>query len=213
MQITGSPGSIGGSSRIILRGVNSISSNNQPLFVIDGTPIDNSNFNSSGTQVGGGGTDYGNAAQDINPDDVESISVLKGPSAAALYGSRASNGVILITTKKGNKRKGLGVNVNSSTMFNNVLIMPDYQNEYGGGYKQSFDTYNGEPVVNYAADESWGPRMDGQPVRQWYSWYPDDPDFGKQTPFLPNPNNIRDFYENGRTLSNNIALSGGSDAA
>jgi TonB-linked SusC/RagA family outer membrane protein len=213
VQITGSPGSIGGSSRIILRGVNSISSNNQPLFVIDGTPIDNSNFNSVGTQRGGGGTDYGNAAQDINPDDVESISVLKGPSAAALYGSRASNGVILITTKKGNKRKGIGVNVNSSTMFNNILIMPDYQDEYGGGYKQSFDTYNGEPIVNYAADESWGPRMDGQPVRQWYSWYPDDPDFGKQTPFSPNPDNIRSFYENGRILSNNIALSGGSDAA
>ncbi|SOE22584.1 TonB-linked outer membrane protein, SusC/RagA family [Spirosomataceae bacterium TFI 002] len=211
VQITGSPGNIGGSSRIVIRGVNSIGGNNQPLFVVDGTPIDNSNYNSTNTQSGDGGTDFGNAAQDINPDDIESISVLKGPSAAALYGSRAANGVILITTKKGTKKKGLGVQINSSTQFNNILIMPDYQNTYGGGYKQSFDQYNGEPVVNYAADESWGPRMDGQLVRQWYSWYPDDEDFGKMTPFSPNPNNIADFYETGRTLNNNISLSGASD--
>ncbi|MCP9766904.1 SusC/RagA family TonB-linked outer membrane protein [Lacihabitans sp. LS3-19] len=212
VQITGSPGNLGGSSRIILRGVNSINGNNQPLFVVDGTPIDNSNYNSSGTQTGGGGTDFGNAAQDINPDDIESISVLKGPSASALYGSRASNGVILITTKKGKSRKGIGVSVNSSTMINTVAVLPKYQNEYGGGYKQTFDTYQGEPIVNYAADESWGPKMDGTPVRQWYSWFPDDPNYGKMTPFVPSPNNIRDFYETGNLLTNSVALSGGNDA-
>ena len=113
VQISGASGNIGGSSRILLRGINSISGDNQPLFVVDGTPIDNSNFNSKDTQRGDGGRDYGNAIQDLNPDDIESISVLKGPSAAALYGSRASNGVILITTKKGTARKGIGVEINS----------------------------------------------------------------------------------------------------
>ncbi|MCO6366976.1 SusC/RagA family TonB-linked outer membrane protein [Roseivirga pacifica] len=210
VQITNGSGP-GSSSRVVIRGVNSISGNNQPLFVVDGTPIDNSNFNAGGN--GGGGVDYGNAAADINPDDVESVTVLKGASAAALYGSRAANGVILITTKKGTKRKGIGVTYSTSVTFNDPLILPEYQNEYGGGYKQTFDTYEGEPVVNYAADESWGPRMDGQMVRQWYSWYPDDPDFGKLTPFVPHENNIRDFYETGVTTNNNVSLAGGNDAS
>jgi len=211
VQVNGASGTVGGSSRIVIRGVNSISGNNQPLFIVDGTPIDNSNFNTSYTQLGGGGTDWGNTSADINPDDIESMTVLKGANAAALYGSRAANGVILITTKKGTKRKGIGVTVSSGMNISTVSVLPDYQNEYGGGYKQSFDTYNGEPIVNYAADESWGPKMDGTLVRQWYSWYPDDEDYGKMTPFLPHPNNIKDFYETGITTNNNIALEGGSD--
>ncbi len=211
VQVTGSTGSVGGSSRIIIRGVNSISGNNQPLFVVDGTPIDNANFNSKGTQRGGGGIDYGNTVADINPDDIESMSVLKGASAAALYGSRAANGVILITTKSGSNRKGLGVDFSTGVTFNTVAVLPDYQNQYGGGYKQSFDQFNGEDVVNYAADESWGPKMDGQMVRQWYSWFDDDADFGKLTPFSPHANNIKDFYETGITTNNSLALSGGSE--
>lgn len=211
VQVTGSTGTVGGSSRIVIRGVNSISGNNQPLFIIDGTPVDNSNFNTTNTQVGGGGTDWGNTAADINPEDIESMTVLKGANAAALYGSRAANGVILITTKKGTKRKGIGVSVTSGLTVTTIAVLPEYQNEYGGGYKQTFDTYEGEPVVNYAADESWGPKMDGTLVRQWYSWYPDDPDYGKMTPFLPQPNNIKDFYETGITTNNNISLEGGSD--
>lgn len=213
VQVTGSPGSLGGSSRIIIRGVNSISGNNQPLFIVDGTPIDNSNFNSTNTQSGDGGIDFGNASADINPEDIESMTVLKGANAAALYGSRAANGVILITTKKGTKRKGIGVSITSGVNFSTVALLPDYQNEYGGGYKQEFDIYEptGEPIVNYAADESWGPRMDGQMVRQWYSWYPDDPNYGKMTPFVAHPDNVKDFYETGVTTNNNIALEGGGD--
>ena len=213
VQVTGSPGSLGGSSRIIIRGVNSISGNNQPLFIVDGIPIDNSNFNSTNTQSGDGGIDFGNASADINPEDIESMTVLKGANAAALYGSRAANGVILITTKKGTKRKGIGVSITSGVNFSTVALLPDYQNEYGGGYKQEFDIYEptGEPIVNYAADESWGPRMDGQMVRQWYSWYPDDPNYGKMTPFVAHPDNVKDFYETGVTTNNNIALEGGGD--
>ena len=211
VQVTGSAGTVGGSSRIIIRGINSIGGNNQPLFVIDGTPMDNSSYNATYTQEGGGGVDYGNAIQDLNPDDIESMTVLKGASAAALYGSRAANGVIMITTKTGKNRKGLGVAFTTGFTMNNAYILPEYQNEYGGGYKQTFDLYNGEPVVNYAADESWGPKMDGTPVRQWYSWYDDDADYGRMTPFNPNPDNVRNFYETGLTTNNSLAISGGNE--
>lgn len=211
VQISGASGNIGGSSRILIRGASSVSGNNQPLFVVDGTPIDNSNFNSIATQTANGGIDYGNAAQDVNPDDIESVSVLKGPSAAALYGSRASNGVLLITTKSGKREKGIGLSFNSNTTFNNVFILPDYQNEYGGGYKQSFDLYQGQPMVATQADESWGPRLDGRMVRQWESFFPDSPLFGQLTPWVANPDNVRNFYETGITSSNNIALSSGNE--
>lgn len=213
VQISGASGNIGGSSRILIRGASSVSGNNQPLFVVDGTPIDNSNFNSIATQTANGGVDYGNAAQDVNPDDIESVSVLKGPSAAALYGSRASNGVLLITTKSGKREKGIGLSINSNTTFNNVFILPDYQNEYGGGYKQSFDLYQGQPMVATQADESWGPRLDGTMVRQWESFFPDSPLFGQLTPWVANPDNVRNFYETGITTSNNIALSSGNETS
>jgi TonB-dependent SusC/RagA subfamily outer membrane receptor len=108
VNITSASGNMGGSSRITIRGIKSVAGNNQPLFVVDGVPMDNSNYNTLDTQRGAGGVDYGNMANDINPDDIESVSVLKGPTAAALYGSRAANGVILITTKKAKAgKKGL----------------------------------------------------------------------------------------------------------
>jgi len=213
VQIAGSSGNIGGSSRILIRGASSVSGNNQPLFVVDGTPIDNSNFNTEDTQQANGGIDYGNAAQDLNPDDIASISILKGPSAAALYGSRAANGVILITTKNGKGSEGIGVSINSNTTFSDVYILPDYQNEYGGGYKQVFDTYNGEPMVATQADESWGPRLDGQMVRHWDSFYPNSPEYGESRPWEAQPDNIKNFYETGINLSNNVALTAGGEQA
>ena len=110
--------------------------NNQALFVVDGVPIDNSITNTSTMTSGGGGYDYGNAASDINPDDIESMSVLKGAAATALYGSRAANGVIMITTKKGQARKGIGVTINAGVTFSKVdnSTLPKIQKEYGGGY-------------------------------------------------------------------------------
>ncbi|MEQ9221642.1 MAG: SusC/RagA family TonB-linked outer membrane protein [Cyclobacteriaceae bacterium] len=217
VQITNSSGNIGGSSRILIRGVNSIAGDNQPLFVVDGTPIDNSNYNSTDQSSGNGGRDYGNAAQDINPDDIASISILKGPSASALYGSRAANGVILITTKSGDKQKGIGVSINSSTMFSNVFLLPEMQNEYGGGFALTFDevvdpldgqTYK---VVNTNANNSWGPRFDGTLVRHWDSMYPGEPNYGEVRPWEATPNNISDFFETGVTLSNNVSISGSND--
>lgn len=212
VQITGGSGNMGGSSRILIRGANSIAGNNQPLFVVDGVPFDNSNYTTTNQARGAGGYDYGNMAQDINPDDIESISVLKGPSAAALYGTRASNGVILITTKSGRGKKGIGISVNSGVTFDRVYVLPKYQNEYGGG-NGPFTRENGEDVAYMAFDESWGPRLEGQPVRQWYSYYENDPDFGVATPWTAQPNNIRDFFNTGSTYNNNIAISGGSEKA
>lgn len=226
VQITGASGNIGGSSRIIIRGIRSIDGNNQPLFVVDGTPVDNSNFNTDAVQGGdGGGRDFGNAIQDLNPDDIESISVLKGPSASALYGSRASNGVIMITTKSGKGQKGIGVTFNNALTFDKVYVLPKYQNEYGGGYKPFFDTYtynpqtdpaeyaafDGQPFVNNAADESWGPKLDGQLVRQWYSWYPQDPRFGQMTPWVAHPDNVKNFYQTGITRTNGVSLASSTE--
>ena len=128
----------GGSSRIVIRGASSISGNNQPLFIVDGVPVDNSapsNNGFGGGSVGteSGGIDYGNTIQDINPNDIESVSILKGPNAAALYGSRAANGAIIITTKSGKNAGGFEVTVNQSLSVETPLRLPDYQNQYGQG--------------------------------------------------------------------------------
>src|SRR5690606_16792116 len=120
---------------ITIRGINSITGNNSPLFVVDGVIINNSDYNTTNTARGAGGYDYGNLAQDINPEDIADVSVLKGPNAAALYGSRGANGVIMITTKKGSGKKGLGVRVNSGVSFEQIYILPKYQKLYGGGFE------------------------------------------------------------------------------
>lgn len=220
VQVIGSSGAaIGGSQKIRLRGVTSLGSNDSPLIVVDGTPISNSVFAPTGW---GGGRDYGNLAGDINYNDISAVSVLKGPSAAALYGQRGANGVIIITTKKGSARKGIGVEYNHSTTFDRVYVLPKYQNEYAGGYSQDYLTFkydparhptswasfDGQKILNYGADESWGPKIDGTPIRHWDSWYPGE-EFGKLRPLTANPNNVRDFFETGTTISNNVALSGG----
>lgn len=221
VQVVGTSGAnLGGSQKIRLRGASG-TSDDQPLFVVDGTPINNRSFSGTGT-----GRDYGNLANDINMEDVESITVLKGAAASALYGTRAGNGVILITTKKGSSRKkGIGISYSNTTSVDNVYILPDYQNEYGGGYSQDWitgvdpvdgQTYN---ILNYAADESWGPKMDGTEHRPWWSWYNNDftgdgvDDYGTTEPFSPNPDNIDNFFDTAVSITNNLAFEGGSDVA
>lgn len=192
-QGTGGPGS---GSRIVIRGNNSITSNNQPLIVVDGMPIDASGSNSGGSvynsNVSGGGI------TDINPDDIESISVLKGPNAAALYGSRASNGVLLITTKKGTSRQGIGVSVTSNITYDTPMFLPEYQNEYGQGSAQNVP---GNVTDLKSSSSSWGPRLDGS-SQLYYT--------GENRPYTAQPTNVEDFFRTAPKLINTLALEGGS---
>ena len=203
---------LGGSTRIVLRGPNSLSGNNQPLFVVDGIPLDNSNFSTGAQNRGGSGYDYGNAASLINPDDIASVSILKGPSAGALYGARASNGVILITTKSGARNTGIGVTINQSVTADGVYNLSPYQNEYGGGSNAPFgENAQGQLVVDFATDESWGPRLDGRQVRQWYSYDDVNGLNGQTTPWVAAPDNVRDFFGTGVTSNTNLAFAQGAD--
>lgn len=208
VQVTNGSGNVGSSSRIVLRGPSSLTGENQPLFVVDGIPINNTNYRKDATTSAFGGADMPNGAADINPDDIETISVLKGANAAALYGSRAANGVILITTKKGKGTKGIGVSINSNVTFQNPLKLPSYQNSYGGGYDSDYYEWIDGTTGSGGADESWGPALDqGLSFRQFT-----DHD-GSASPWISRPDNVKDFFETGVTLTNNIALTGGNDKA
>jgi TonB-linked SusC/RagA family outer membrane protein len=196
--VTNSQGNLG-SSRIIIRGETSIAGNNQPLFIIDGVPVDNS-------QLGiGTGRDFANAIADINPDDIESLNVLKGPNAAALYGSRASAGVLVIKTKTGKGQKGLGITVNSGATFESLLVLPTYQNSYGQGSGGQFSYVDGKGGgLNDGVDESWGPKMDGRLIKQFFS-------NGEAVPFVAHPDNVKDFYKTGYTLNNGLSVGGSNE--
>ena len=222
LQISSGAGSMGGSSKVLIRGNNSLSGSNQPLFVVDGVPLEGKDFNSTDTPRGGGGYDYGNLIQDLNPDDIESISVLKGAAASALYGSRASNGVIMITTKKAQKQQGLGIEFSSTLGIERVSKLPKLQKEYGGGYGyMALDGYDdfGEAEINgqtylvpdYGMDESWGPKLDGRQVLSWYDlakWEANGRVGNPTTSAWSAPNKDYDeFFETGISYTNNIAIS------
>lgn len=211
VQIT-SPGTQGGSTNIIIRGQNSITGNNQPLFIVDGVPVSNANrggapFTNSTTTF-----DYGNALNDINPDDIASLSVLKGPNAAAIYGSRAANGVILITTRKGGNSGGrMRTEINTNLTFEKPAILPEFQNLYGQGSGGDFEWFDGAGGGTFDnVDESWGPRLDGRLICQFTS-----PGAGTTgctaTPWIAHPDNVKDFFETGVTGSTTVGVSGGTE--
>ncbi|HLL46020.1 MAG TPA: SusC/RagA family TonB-linked outer membrane protein [Longimicrobiaceae bacterium] len=208
VQVT-TAGPQGGSARVVIRGSNSITGNNQPLFVVDGVPIDNSAPRLYGGHVGLSNNytniDYGNAAGDVNPHDIESISVLKGPNAAALYGSRAANGAIIITTKSGKSRgAGLGITASTSVTRDTPLKLPGYQNQFGQGCYGEFLYVDGNyGGVCDGTDESWGPALDGSVRNQWFG----------QGPWQAHPNNVRQFWEDGLTQSYNAAVTGNAENA
>ncbi len=180
-----------GSTRIVIRGNNSLGGNNQPLIVVDGVPMDNYQTANGTSEYGA--NDGGNGISDINPDDVETISVLKGPAAAALYGTRGGNGVLLITTKKGVARKGLGIKVNSNYEIDNPLLYPDMQNDYGQG---------SSGVYNVTSQASWGPKITGQTIVDWR---------GKSVPMYADPDDLKNFLQTGKTRTNSVDISGGND--
>jgi TonB-linked SusC/RagA family outer membrane protein len=215
------------STRVTLRGDISLNpNNNNALIVVDGVPMSNRNMSSSGVDnaygAGSGNDvpiDFGNGIADINPDDIESITVLKGPGASALYGSRAGNGALIITTKSGSKKdRGIGVTFNSNASMNTVLKWPDYQYEYGQGTGKAYNTA-GEKYYSYGAtadgastsgtSSAYGPRFDGQNYFQY------DPELQKggteRTPWKPYEDNIKGFWRTGYTLTNSVSLEGGSE--
>ena len=219
--------SLGASTNVIIRGYKSLTGSNQALFVVDGTPIDNSNKNTADQQTGRGGYDYGNAAADINPDDIESLNILKGAAATALYGSRAANGVILITTKKG--KRGLNIILNSgfTTGAIDKSTFVKYQHEYGGGYG-SYNGYgspdgnfyyfdvNGDGVNDLVTptteDASWGLKFDPNlMVYQWDAFDKTSPNYQKATPWVAAKNDPSTFFEKPFSYNNSILVSGGDD--
>lgn len=221
-------GNLGGSTQVVIRGNNSIAGNNQALFVVDGVPVDNGNTNSGDQKAGRGGYDYGNAASDINPDDIETINVLKGAAATALYGSRASNGVVMITTKKGKSQKGIGITITSSMTLGTAdkETLPRYQNKYGAGYGPYYDSadgYFGLADVNgdgiddlttpFTEDASYGAAFDPNLlVYQWNSIYPQlTKTYGKATPWVAGKANPNSVWGTGSTAVNSISLDGGDD--
>ncbi|MGV3639418.1 MAG: SusC/RagA family TonB-linked outer membrane protein [Adhaeribacter sp.] len=221
VQVTRSANGAGGSSRVVIRGSNSLVGNSQPLYVIDGIPMDNSNPKSPGAS---GGIDYGDGISNLNPEDVESISVLKGPNAAALYGQRGSNGVVLVTTKSGSARKGIGIRYGVDYSSGDALVLPDFQDEYGQGLDGNFTHVRGNDgkIYTWAAAQagniagmpktsggrdrfarsSWGPRMEGQQYEdQW----------GNVLNFTPQPNTFQKFFNRETQLVNNLSLEGSND--
>jgi TonB-linked SusC/RagA family outer membrane protein len=216
---------MGSSTNIVIRGTKSITGNNQALFVVDGVPVDNSmNTRPNTTQVTGrGGYDYGNAAADINPDDIENINVLKGAAATALYGSRAANGVIMITTKKA--KKGLGLTVNSGITVNSMdrKTFPEYQKQYGAGYSDPYQKdgflyfdVNGDGVKDYVTptkeDASYGVKFDPNlMVYQWDAFDAAGPNYHKARPWVAAQNDPSTFYETRLSNNESIMFDGASD--
>lgn len=226
--VIGSPSGVGGSARVSIRGERSVDLNkNQPLYVVDGVPISNAINGGSGSD--NLEVDFGNGASFINPDDIESMSVLKGPAAAALYGSRAANGVVMIKTKSGRKQKGLGVEVNSNLTFESALKLPEYQKTYGQGNASGGDfafVNGGGAGLADGTDEGWGPAFKGQLFPQFnsprtlngqaipYTGGDMNAPAGSvitPTAWEPDNDNLKNFLETGSTLTNNVALVGGND--
>ena len=230
-------GTPGGSTNVVIRGANSITGSNQPLFVVDGVPIANrgrgTGPNSSTGGDPNGGFDFGSGISDINPDDIATMSILKGPNAAALYGSRAANGVVIITTKKGGSSGNRArTEISSTYTWDRPSILPDYQNLYGQGAAGEFAYVDGQGGgVNDFLDQSFGPRMDGRSTG--CTFIPKtDPRYSAANPhvydntapctqftalngapWVPRPDNVKDFFNTGHTRSSTIAFSGGNERA
>lgn len=224
VQITTPNGVDGGTARIVIRGNNNINANNQPLIVVDGVPLENA----PGLEDIGRGVDWGSAINNLNPEDIQDINILKGPTAAALYGARGANGVVLITTKRGKRQKGIGIKY----AVNHKVIQPyryrDVQNIYGSGgpvaltppqlemnadgefaYPNSIHTVDGpfgksttELFGFYSTGVSWGPEMRGEMVRWWD---------GELRPYTPQPDNLKQYFSNGHTTTHNVSFSGGGE--
>lgn len=206
VRITNTQGDVG-SSRIVIRGETSIAGENQPLFIVNGIPVDNSQLNSQSS-----GRDFKNAIADLNPEDIKSMTVLKGPNASALYGARAAHGAIVITTKDGSGQQGLGITLHSSNQISFAANLSDFQNLFGQGAGGQFSYVDGNGAgVNDGVDESWGPRLDvGLLIPQFDS--PIDASGNRvATPWVSHPNNVRDYFRTGFSTNNGVSIARGDE--
>lgn len=232
VQVSKTAAGAGGSTNVIIRGNSSIAGSNQPLYVVDGVPIINFSNDNRASAVVSADIDYGDGIGDINPQDVESINVLKGPAATALYGSRGANGVILVTTKSGKlKDKGIGIEINSGVTFEELNLIPNFQNEFGSGYDDegyanyswggfTFDGIYYNWPENGQLD-SWGGPLDGSiKIPNWWTLPEDgsipssvwDCPITEAIPYVAQSrNNVRNFFDTGVTISNNVALTSSND--
>jgi TonB-linked SusC/RagA family outer membrane protein len=219
VQLVGSPSSTFDNADILIRGVTGLGPQ-APIFVVDGTITNQSA---------------------VIMDNVESVSVLKGPAATALYGQRAANGAVVVVTKKGTRKRTSSVELNLGVTMENLALLPPYQNEYAGGYSSNYNdknslgagylddqgyylfkydpakhpaswaSFNGQRMLEYGADESWGPKIDGSQYRPYWSWYP-GADFGKLEAMVARPDNVKDFFRTGRNLNNSISFTNGGES-
>ncbi len=196
-QITSSSGAPGASNKVIIRGFTSLSGGNNPLYIIDGVPINNSFTGSTGLN---GASDFGNRVNDLNPEDIQSVTVLKGAAASALYGSRAAAGVIIITTKKGKEGVGAEISFASSLVFDEVLKLPTFQNERGQGFYGSTTDWLNE-------NTSWGSEFTGE-LQPWGRVINNEQ---RVKPFVALPDNVKEFFEIGQTFTNSISMNGGNE--
>lgn len=198
VRISAASGTLGGSTKVVIRGVNSLDGNN-PLYVIDGLTV------TDGTSAGGttsNNVDYGNRIGDLASDDIESMTVLKGAAATALYGSRAKDGAIIITTKRGSKSAKASITVNSSARFDNPLVLPEFQNEYAQGI---FNTTTKKYDYGLKYSNGWGPKISDVQGQTF-------PNFlGQQVKLQAYPDNVKDFFQTGSSYTNNVAIAGGGD--
>ncbi|WP_410220845.1 SusC/RagA family TonB-linked outer membrane protein [Pedobacter sp.] len=218
LNLVKSGGGPAGTNKIILRGENALMGSSEALVVVDGVVTSGSTGRSTGTGSSAylsadSPADFGNGLSDINPDDIESVSVLKGPAATALYGARGGNGAVIITTKSGSKRKGIGITLNSNSSFETINRWPDYQYEYGQG-DQGQDLYysylaTADGASTRSTSSAWGPKFDGQ------SYFQYDPvtrtTSATRLPWVAYPDNRKDFFQTANTFLNSISFDGGSD--
>ncbi|MBN2484538.1 MAG: SusC/RagA family TonB-linked outer membrane protein [Bacteroidales bacterium] len=202
VEIRSSGGAPGSAARITIRGNTSFSGDNQPLFVVDGIPYSNDFISTTNMSTSGGA--YGNGLGTLDPNDIESTTILKGAAAAALYGSRAKNGVVLITTKSGSaKSKTFSVTINSSINFEDIISLPDYQNTYGTGSEFNYSNANG----------SWGPAFSELDSISTWPGYSEAFDWGANLPYVAQPNNVKDLFEKGIAFENSVNITGGSESS
>jgi hypothetical protein len=205
-----SSSALGGTTSITVRGPRTITGLTQPLVVVNGIPIEDANITSLAQRTGRGGFDFGSALSDLNPEDVSSVELLRGPAAAMRYGGRAANGVLLVTTRSGTGLSGFDISASQQFASETPLRLPEYQNLYGQGLGGAFSFFNGRGGgINDSVSQSWGPALLGQPIPQASLT---EAGRAEVRPWIPRPDNVSEYFEQGRTLATNVAAQGSSDA-